>query len=86
MLVLSHCHAELVEALLPSFFFVHYFVLEQKKPKIQECRITSGRHSAQSACVAICLGDDHFGGYRLGIARSALCHAEPVEVFSQNIF
>ena len=30
---------------------VSFFLLEQKEPKIQECRIASGRHSGQRAWV-----------------------------------
>ena len=36
----------------PCFTF---FLLEQKEPKIQECRIASGRHSAHRAWAAIFL-------------------------------
>ncbi|RYE16811.1 MAG: hypothetical protein EOP42_33315, partial [Sphingobacteriaceae bacterium] len=35
-----------------SLSFFTFFLLEQKEPKIQECRIASGRHSVQRACVA----------------------------------
>jgi hypothetical protein len=29
-----------------------FFLLDQKEPKNQECRIASGRHSTLRACVA----------------------------------
>jgi hypothetical protein len=47
----SACHDELVEA-SSSNFLVRSFCLNKKEPKIQECRIASGRHSTQRSYVA----------------------------------
>jgi len=35
----------------PAVAGIMFFCLETKEPKIQECRIASGRHSAQRAWV-----------------------------------
>ncbi len=58
----------------PAVAWLMFFLLDQKEPKNQECRIASGRHSALRAWVAT-LQMALLGSY------ASRCHAELVSGF-----
>jgi len=69
----------------PAVAGIMFFCLETKEPKIQECRIASGRHSALRAWMETFLIITFLVAIlKLAFARYAPYHAEFIEGSSSN--
>jgi len=55
-------------------FLCTFFFLDEKEPKNQECRITSGRHSTLRSRVVTFLVFIFLVSYLFGVAKQAQCY------------